>query len=129
MQIGEVAERVGLSLRTIRYYEEVGLVPPSSRTAGGFRLYAETDVDRLRLITRMKPLGYTVEEMGQVLGLLDALEAPGGDRPELLDRLGAHHDTACRRVDALQAQADAAREFAADLERRVARHQLAGQRS
>ena len=44
MQIGEVAERVKLSLRTIRHYEEVGLVPPSARSKGGFRLYTEADV-------------------------------------------------------------------------------------
>ena len=44
MQIGEVAERTNLSLRTIRYYEEVDLVPPSARTPGGFRLYTEADV-------------------------------------------------------------------------------------
>ena len=40
MQIGDVAERTGLSLRTIRYYEEIGLLPAASRSAGGFRLYA-----------------------------------------------------------------------------------------
>lgn len=43
MQIGEVAERIGLSLRTIRYYEEVGLVVPSVRSQGGFRLYTEPE--------------------------------------------------------------------------------------
>ena len=46
MQIGEVAERTGLSLRTIRYYEEVGLAVPSARSQGGFRLYTEPDVGR-----------------------------------------------------------------------------------
>ena len=60
MQIGEVAEQVGLSLRTIRYYEEVGLVTPSSRTSGGFRLYTETEVARLRLVKRMKPLEFSL---------------------------------------------------------------------
>lgn len=49
MQIGEVADRTGLSLRTLRYYEEVGQVRPSTRTSGGFRLYSETDVARLLL--------------------------------------------------------------------------------
>src|SRR5690348_10590123 len=44
MQIGEVADRIGLSLRTIRYYEEVGLITPSARSPGGFRLYTEDDV-------------------------------------------------------------------------------------
>lgn len=51
-QIGEVAEAVGLSLRTIRYYEEVGVVPPWGRTAGGFRLYTDDDIERLRLVKR-----------------------------------------------------------------------------
>jgi DNA-binding transcriptional MerR regulator len=59
MQIGEVAERTALSLRTIRYYEEVGLVPPSARTQGGFRLYTEADVERLLLVKRMKPLEFS----------------------------------------------------------------------
>lgn len=55
MQIGEVAARTELSLRTIRHYEETGLVIPSARSQGGFRLYTETDVARLMVIRRMKP--------------------------------------------------------------------------
>ena len=65
--IGRVAERVGLSLRTIRYYDEIGLVTPSGRTVGGFRLYSPSDVERLLLIKRMKPLGYSLEEMADLL--------------------------------------------------------------
>ena len=53
LQIGEVADRVGLSLRTVRYYEEQGLLTPASRTSGGFRLYSEAQVDRLALIKQM----------------------------------------------------------------------------
>lgn len=71
--IGRVAEIVGLSLRTIRYYEEIGLVTPSGRTSGGFRLYNTDDVDRLLLIKRMKPLGYPLEEMARLLRLIDDL--------------------------------------------------------
>ena len=52
-QIGTVAERVGLSLRTIRHYEEVGLVVPSGRSAGGFRLYTDGDVERLEQVVRV----------------------------------------------------------------------------
>jgi len=73
LQIGEVAERTKLSLRTIRHYEEVGLVPPSARSKGGFRLYAETDVQRLLLIRKMKPLGFTLEEMAGLLAVPDHL--------------------------------------------------------
>ena len=54
MHIGEVAERTSLSLRTLRHYDEIGLVIPSGRTEGGFRLYAEDDVARLMLVRRMK---------------------------------------------------------------------------
>lgn len=90
MQIGEVAERTGLSLRTIRYYGEVGLVEPSARSRGGFRLYTESDVARLLLIKRMKPLGFSLEETRDLLDTLDRLEsgaADEGERAELTARL------------------------------------------
>ena len=63
MQIGEVGERTGLSLRTIRHYEEIGLVAPTARSKGGFRLYGEADVERLLLVKTMKPMEFTLEEM------------------------------------------------------------------
>jgi len=72
-QIGEVADRVGLSLRTVRYYEEMGLLVPEKRTEGGFRMYSEDQVDRLRLIKQMKPLGFTVQEMRALLEARDTL--------------------------------------------------------
>lgn len=70
--IGEVAERTSLSLRTLRHYDDIGLVNPSGRTEGGFRLYTEADVARIMLVRRMKPLGYSLEEMRDVLALFDA---------------------------------------------------------
>lgn len=78
MQIGEVAERTSLSLRTIRYYGEVGLAAPSMRSPGGFRLYTEADVARLLLIKRMKPLDFSLDEMADLLRIMDTLAAPGG---------------------------------------------------
>ncbi|MEX2425020.1 MAG: MerR family transcriptional regulator [Acidimicrobiia bacterium] len=74
-QIGAVAEAVGLSLRTIRYYEEIGLVTPSGRTDGGFRLYTDADIDRLRLVRALKPIGMSLETTGALLTRADALEA------------------------------------------------------
>lgn len=116
MQIGEVAERTGLSLRTIRYYEEVGLVVPSARSQGGFRLYTEPDVQRLGAIMRMKPLGFQLDEMRELLGILDALAADdAADRDKHLHRLTEFWTAAEERCQALRAQLSIAEDFAATL--------------
>ncbi|MBG6226472.1 DNA-binding transcriptional MerR regulator [Arthrobacter sp. CAN_A2] len=70
MHIGELAERTGLSLRTIRHYDDVGLLPATVRTDGGFRVFSDDDVERLMVIKQMKPLGFSLEEMAEILGLL-----------------------------------------------------------
>lgn len=116
MQIGEVAERTGLSLRTIRYYEEVDLVVPNARSQGGFRLYTEPDVQRLDVIKRMKPLGFQLEEMRELLGILDALSAGDDpDRDKHLDRLSGFWTAADERCQQLRAQLHMAEDFATTL--------------
>ena len=128
MQIGEVAERIGLSLRTIRYYEEVGLVTPSARTQGGFRLYTEHDAVRLQLVKDMKPLGFSLDEMRDLLGVLDRLDGideadPSPSEQEaLLERLAMFRVAAEARTDALRAQLRIAESFAGKLRRRLAHH-------
>lgn len=127
MQIGEVAERTGLSLRTVRYYEEVGLAAPSTRTQGGFRLYTEQDVQRLLVIKRMKPLDFSLGEMRELLATLDELDdldegQPRG-RERLLARLSMYWQAADARCEALRAQLANGEEFAAGLKRELARHQ------
>lgn len=110
MHIGEVAERTGLSHRTIRHYDEVGLVVPSGRSDGGFRLYTEADVDRLLLIRRMKPLDYRLEEMKALLETVDAVRADASDAEARARLSGFAEDVAARRA-ALQRQLDMADEF------------------
>lgn len=73
MHVGELAERTGLSIRTIRHYDEVGLVTPSGRTAGGFRIYTGADEDRVLLVKAMKPLGYSLEQMKELLEVIDSI--------------------------------------------------------
>ncbi|WP_051407186.1 MerR family transcriptional regulator [Nocardia sp. CNY236] len=75
LQIGQVAERSELSVKTIRHYDDVGLVVPSARSAGGFRLYTETDVSRLLLVRRLKPLGFSLAETKQLLDAFDLLDS------------------------------------------------------
>lgn len=123
VQIGEVADRTGLSLRTIRYYEEVKLVTPSGRTAGGFRLYSANDVSRLLLIRRMKPLGFSLDEMRDVLSVLDGLEAaePGSELDDLVQRLESYRLDAETRVHELSEQLASAESFATELRRELGR--------
>ena len=125
MHIGEVAERVGLSLRTIRYYEEVGLIAPSARTQGGFRLYTEADVNRLQLVKDMKPLGFSLDEMRDLLGVLDCLDDDGTEESthdQLIERLAMYRVAADARCDALRGQLRIAESFAGTLSRRLATH-------
>ncbi len=118
MQIGEVAERTGLSLRTIRYYEEVGLAVPSARSQGGFRLYTEPDVERLELIKRMKPLGFQLEEKRDLLANLDPQpRAPELDEPAA--RLAEFSATAEQACEDLRTKLRIAEEFAAMLRARL----------
>lgn len=68
LQIGEVVERTGMSHRTLHYYEEIGLLCPSSRMVGGFRLYSERDVERLQEIRRLKSLlGFSLQEIKEII--------------------------------------------------------------
>jgi len=129
-QIGEVAEVVGLSLRTIRHYEEVGLVPPSGRSAGGFRLYTGDDIERLRLVKQMKPLDFPLEEMRELLELRDRLAdgAGGQEHAGLVDRLELFAATAEQRCQTLQDQLDAAQAMAQTLRREARRHRSAVRR-
>lgn len=117
MQIGELADRTGLSIRTLRHYDEIGLLRPSARSEGGFRLYTPDDESRLLLIRRMKPLGYSLEQMGELLAVVDGLMARPDDA-DLRERLGAIRAEASERRETLRRQLAAADEFVTQLEAR-----------
>lgn len=123
MQIGEVAARTELSLRTIRHYEETGLVIPSARSQGGFRLYTEADVARLMVIRRMKPLGFTLDQMRDLLEATDCLDRDSdldaAEREVLLNRVRAYERAAAEQVDKLRVQLSRAEDFAATLRSRL----------
>lgn len=114
MHIGELAERTGLSLRTIRHYDEVGLVTPSGRSDGGFREYSPSDLSRLMLIRRMKPLGYSLEQMAELLAAIDA-RATGDESPEAEEALDRFRRDARERREKLAAQLEMADEFIEEL--------------
>ena len=74
--IGDVAERTGLSAPTIRYYESIGLLTPPPRSATGYRRYTETTVEELRFIKKAQGLGFSLEEIGEILKLSRAGDTP-----------------------------------------------------
>lgn len=106
-RIGHVSAAVGLSLRTVRYYEEVGLVLPSGRTEGGFRLYTDADIGRLELVKQLKPLEFTLEEMRDLLEARDALAdmtLEDDERRRLAERLAGYVAVAKQRAEGLREQ-------------------------
>ena len=112
MQIGEIAERTGLSLRTLRHYDEIGLLVPSARSEGGFRLYAADDLAGLLVIRRMKPLGFSLDAMREVMRLLEALHTRDAEPdPALVEQLDAVLAEARDRRTTLQRQLAMADEF------------------
>ena len=76
LRIGNVAARAGLSAPTIRYYESVGLLAPAPRSATGYRHYSETSVEELRFIKKAQALGFSLEEIGEILKLSRAGKTP-----------------------------------------------------
>jgi MerR family transcriptional regulator, mercuric resistance operon regulatory protein len=67
--IGRLAHHSGVTIETIRYYERIGLVPPPPRSAGGHRHYAKTDIERLTFIRRARALGFSLDEVRDLLAL------------------------------------------------------------
>ena len=79
MTRGELARRTGCNLETVRYYEKIGLMPDPGRTGSGYRQYEENHADRLRFIIRGRELGFSIEGIKGLLGLVDRQEVSCAD--------------------------------------------------
>lgn len=99
LSVGEVAEKVGLSVHTLRWYEQVGLLDPVPRDSAGHRRYRERDVDRLDLLTKMRATGMPIREMVRYIELVREGDA---SRPERLDLLERHRIEVLKRIDELR---------------------------
>jgi DNA-binding transcriptional MerR regulator len=100
--IGELSERSGVKVVTIRYYEKSKLLDPAPRTAGGQRRYRDEDAQRLLFIRSLRELGFEVDEIRSLI----ALDTPGGmppaDRTSSVGRFAAATEMRLRRLDALR---------------------------
>jgi len=83
VRIGDFARLAGTNLRTLRYYEERGLIEPASRSQGGFRYYRRTDVNRVRMVQSLQDLGLSLERIGELMDTRDEEL----DREERLSRV------------------------------------------
>ena len=97
MRIGEAAKRSGMAARTIRFYEEAGLIEPATRRESGYREFGDDDVRRLRFIHRARGLGFSLDEGGRLLSLGSDRERASAD----VKRLALEH---AARVEAKMAE-------------------------
>lgn len=86
MKIGELAERSGVSVKTIRYHEDIGVLPAPARTPSGYRDYDDSTVDRIGFVRAAQAVGLTLGEIRQIIALRDRGEVPCTHVVELLER-------------------------------------------
>lgn len=127
LQIGEAAARVGLTHRTLRYYEELGLLHPASRMEGGFRLYSPDDVERLAFIKNLRDvLGFTLAEIKDMLEAEDQRSqlkaSPAAESVEQhRERLVGLRDVALRQMRIVTEKRQRLREMRTEIQARLDR--------
>jgi DNA-binding transcriptional MerR regulator len=126
LQIGEVADRTGVTQRTLRFYEERGLLKPPSRMEGGFRLYSEEDVDRVEEIKRLQNLlGLTLAEIKDMVEAeefrteLRATYRPDLDTEVRIARLVRAIQVTERQFEIIGAKVDALKQMKRDLDTKL----------
>jgi DNA-binding transcriptional MerR regulator len=119
-RIGEVAAKVGLTERTIRYYEERGLLESVKRLDGGQRLYTDDDVRRLKFILKLKVLGLSLAEMQELETLYGRHRTNAKVLPRLIELLDSHLATTKERIGELTALRDEIRSYREHVARRLA---------
>ncbi|RME41541.1 MAG: heavy metal-responsive transcriptional regulator [Caldilineae bacterium] len=102
LRIGQLAQASGVAAKTIRYYEEAGLLPPPLRAENGYRLYTAEDVRRLRFVRNARALGFSLAELREVLAMRDQGQAPCIHVVELLHDKVAEIETRIRQLQTLR---------------------------
>jgi DNA-binding transcriptional MerR regulator len=106
MRIGQLAERLHLNTRTIRYYESIGLLPEPARTASGYRVYGEPDLERLTFIRTAQRLGLTLDDIREILVLREQGARPCRHVIDLLQRHARELDARIAELQGLRNELD-----------------------
>ena len=102
MNIGKVSAKTGVSTKTIRYYESVGLIPSAQRAANGYRVYDQVDVQALRFIQRARGLGFSVPEVANLLALWRDKDRTSGEVKTLALRRIEHVEHKIRELETIR---------------------------
>lgn len=102
MRIGDLTERAGVTHRTVRYYESIGLIHPGEREGNSQHYYTEDTVSRLRKIDQLKKLGLSLEEIRDIIDLYFNDQSGVQPKQKVLDILRQHLSEADQKIDGLQ---------------------------
>ncbi|AOB40043.1 Cu(I)-responsive transcriptional regulator [Bordetella parapertussis] len=109
MNIGDAAQASGISAKMIRYYESIGLIGPAARTESGYRVYGDAELHTLRFVRRARDLGFSVEQMNELLALWRDRSRTSAD----VKRIALEHvATLERKADELRQMADTLKHLA-----------------
>jgi DNA-binding transcriptional MerR regulator len=115
LQVGELARRTGLTIRTLHHYHQIGLLKPSLYSEGGYRRYTTADIARLQQIVSLRQLGFSLEEIRACLDCLDfaPLEVVGRHLSRLREQI-ALQQSLCKRLEGIAAKFETAEDVSAD---------------
>src|SRR5215213_8426323 len=102
MRIGELADRLGVTTKAIRFYEGIGLLPDPARTSSGYRSYEEVDAERLVFIKTAQRLGLSLDEIKEIIAFRDRGERPCGYVADVLQRQVTDLDRRIREMRSLR---------------------------
>jgi DNA-binding transcriptional MerR regulator len=104
MRIGELADRVGLSTKAIRYYEQIAVLPAPPRTPSGYREYPEVTIDRLKFVRAAQAVGLSLGEIREVLALRDRGETPCHHVADLIQARAADVEAKIAELEVLRTE-------------------------
>src|SRR5512139_3472530 len=104
-QIGELSRSLGVTTRTLRLYEQLGLIDPPQRTEGGIRYYTRDDIRRIKFVLKVKQLGLSLRQMQELAEIYGQTKMPNRNMPRLIEILDAHTDAIHRKIGKLSSLA------------------------
>ena len=110
-QIGELARSLGITTRTLRLYEQMGLIDPPQRTGGGIRYYTKEDIRRIKFVLKVKELGLSLRQMQELAEIYRRTKTEERIMPRLIELLDTHTDSIHRKVEKLSSLARDIAEF------------------